>query len=158
MLVDSLEHDKLIALSDHPVCMAWNADETAAGRYFAGQIDEAMIYNVVLTDEQIKQLYDVKSGVMQERTLANKFTLQQNYPNPFNPATTISYTIPANLPVTLKVYDILGKEMATLVDEQQSIGSHTVSFDASALPSGIYVNKLQAGELLTSIKKMMLIR
>jgi len=157
-LVDSLAHDKLIALSEHPVCIGWNSDETAAGRYFEGLIDEAMIYNVVLTNDQIKQLYNIKSDVMQERTLANKFRLQGNYPNPFNPVTTISYTIPATLPVSLKIYNMLGEETATIVDEQQSIGTHSVLFDASALPSGIYVYKLQAGELLTEVKKMMLIR
>jgi hypothetical protein len=158
VLVDSLEHDKLIALSEHPVCMAWNSDETAAGRYFAGQLDEAMIYNVVLSDDQIKQLYDIKSGVMQERTLANSFKLQQNYPNPFNPVTTISYTIPAYLPVTLKVYNMLGEEIGTLVDEQQNIGTYSVSFDGSRLPSGIYVYKIQAGERLMEMKKMILIK
>lgn len=158
VLVDSTAHDQQIALSDHPVCIGWNADESAADRYFAGQIDEAMIYNVALSSDQIRQLYDIKSAVMEKRTLANEFTLQQNYPNPFNPTTSISYTIPANLPVSLKVYDMLGKEVATLVDAQQSIGTHTVEFNAAELSSGLYVYKLQAGELLTQVRKMMVIK
>ena len=156
--VDTVEHDLPIALSDFTVSLAWNSDDGATGRYFAGQLDEAMVYNVALTDEQIAQLYDIKSSVMQERTLANKFRLQQNYPNPFNPVTHISYTIPATLPVTLKIYDTLGQQIATVVNEQQSIGTHTISFDATALASGIYFYKLQAGDRLTEMKKMMLIK
>ena len=158
VLADSLQHDQLIALSDHPVCIGWNADESAADRFYEGQIDEAMIYNVALTNDQIKQLYGIKSDVMQKRTLANEFRLQQNYPNPFNPVTTISYTIPAILPVSLKVYDMLGQEVATIVDEQQSIGTHAATFDAAAFPSGLYVYKLVAGDMLTEVKKMMVIK
>jgi hypothetical protein len=72
--------------------------------------------------------------------------------------TNISYTIPANLPVSLKVYNTVGEEVATLVDEPQMFGTHNVSFNASLLPSGIYFYKLQAGDLLTEMKKMMLVK
>ncbi|MBN1481013.1 T9SS type A sorting domain-containing protein [candidate division KSB1 bacterium] len=156
--VDTVLHDQPIAYSEFPVSIAWNSDDAATGRYFAGQLDEAMIYNVALTEEQVLQLYNIKSEVMEQRTLANKFRLQQNYPNPFNPLTRISYTIPANLPVILKLYDIRGQEVQTLVNEQQRIGTHTVTFDASGLPSGLYFYKLEAGDLLAEMKKMMLIR
>ncbi|MBN1466843.1 T9SS type A sorting domain-containing protein [candidate division KSB1 bacterium] len=156
MPVDTVAHEAMISMSEHSLALAWNSQETS--RFFNGQLDEAMIYNVALTDEQIVQLYNVKSAVMQERTLANSFTLRQNYPNPFNPLTTISYTIPATLPVSLKVYDALGTEVATLVAEQQTIGTHSASFDASALSSGIYFYKLQAGEALMETKKMMLLK
>ena len=155
---DTVELESFIQVTDNTLTMGWNSDPSATGRFFMGQLDEAMIYNVALTDEQILALYNVKSAVMHERSVANKFNLQQNYPNPFNPVTTISYTIPATLPVSLKVYDTLGKEVQTIVDDQQTIGTHTAVFDASALSSGIYFYKLQAGDQLTEIKKMTLIK
>lgn len=152
----TLEEPQFIALSEHAVNLGRDAQNV--DRLFMGQIDEAMIYNVELSAEQIMQLYDIKSDVMYERNVANQFYLRQNYPNPFNPVTNISYTIPAALPVKLKVYDTLGHEVRTLVNEQQSFGTHSVSFDASELPSGIYFYKLQAGDLLTDMKKMISIK
>jgi len=71
------------------------------------------------------------------------FALQQNYPNPFNPATTISYTIPVNSHITLRVFDILGREVAVLIDEEKPAGYHKIHFDASHLPSGIYMYRLE---------------
>jgi hypothetical protein len=87
----------------------------------------------------------------------NSFELKQNYPNPFNPSTVISYTLPTSGEVTLKVYNVLGDEVTTLVNEEKSAGSYEVKFDASQLSSGIYFYKLQAG-LFVETKKMMLIR
>ena len=84
-----------------------------------------------------------------------EFKLQQNYPNPFNPVTTIEYTIPANSNVTLKIYDILGKEITTIVDKYQTQGSYIVNWNASNYSSGIYVYKLTAGSFIES-KKMIL--
>ncbi|RJP66744.1 MAG: T9SS C-terminal target domain-containing protein [Ignavibacteriales bacterium] len=92
------------------------------------------------------------------------FALEQNYPNPFNPVTTIKYSLPvetlrATSPqnVTLKVFDILGKEVATLVNEQQQPGYYSVNFNASKLASGVYIYQLKAGSLITS-KKMILLK
>ena len=87
----------------------------------------------------------------------NVFTLQQNFPNPFNPETIISYSIPNSGVVTLKVYDMLGREIQTLVNEFQSSKTYSVNFDASDLSSGIYLYKLQAGDFLEA-KKMILIK
>lgn len=157
-LVATVEHNLPINITEHDLTLGWNSDPTAAGRFFPGRLDEAMIYNVALTEDEIKQLYNVKSEVMHERTLANQFRLQQNYPNPFNPVTTISYTIPATLPVTLKIYDARGHQVQTLVNERQTIGTHSAVFDASALPSGIYFYKIEAGDRLTETRKMMLIK
>jgi hypothetical protein len=83
--------------------------------------------------------------------------LLQNFPNPFNPETIISYQLPMNNFVTLKVYDVLGKEVTTLVNEWNNAGSYQVTFNGSKLASGIYSYKLQAGDF-TSIKKMILLK
>ncbi len=85
------------------------------------------------------------------------FKLDQNYPNPFNPTTTISYTLPEKGIASIKVYDVLGKEVATLLNGIQEAGSNKVKFDASNLASGLYIYKIQAGQY-TASKKMMLIK
>jgi hypothetical protein len=83
------------------------------------------------------------------------YLLSQNYPNPFNPSTTISFSIPTSEFVTLKVYDVLGREVATLVNEQLRAGSYSYNFTASNLTSGVYLYKLQAGKY-SETKKMVL--
>jgi len=85
------------------------------------------------------------------------YQLKQNYPNPFNPVTTINYQIPELSFVTLKVYDVLGSEVAILVNEEKLIGRYEVEFDGSELTSGIYFYKLQAGDFIET-KKMILIK
>jgi len=85
------------------------------------------------------------------------FNLQQNFPNPFNPSTLINYQIPSNSFVKIKVYDPLGKEICTLVNEQKDAGSYSVNFSAQELSSGVYFYTLQAGDFV-SIKKMILIK
>jgi hypothetical protein len=79
----------------------------------------------------------------------------KNYPNPFNPTTTISYTLKENTYVKLTVYDRLGREVKTLVDENKSAGNHTIEFTASGLPSGIYFYRIKTNER-TEVKKMIL--
>jgi photosystem II stability/assembly factor-like uncharacterized protein len=86
-----------------------------------------------------------------------KFSLEQNYPNPFNPSTTIRYQIPQDGIVTLKIYNILGSEVATLVNEEKVAGKYEVNFNASSLASGVYVYKIQSGSFIKS-KKMILIK
>lgn len=86
-----------------------------------------------------------------------EFKLEQNYPNPFNPNTVISYQLPVIGKTTLKVYDILGSEIVTLVNEEQQPGYYEVQFDGNNIASGIYVYRLQAGDHV-SIKKMMVLK
>jgi len=89
--------------------------------------------------------------------IADSYELYQNYPNPFNPVTTINYVIPKNGLVTLKVYDILGKEVATLINGYQNAGFQSVQFNGSYLSSGIYFYKISAGNF-SDVKKMILIK
>jgi hypothetical protein len=92
-----------------------------------------------------------------DEIIANDFSLDQNYPNPFNPNTTINYSLGERSQVTLKVYDVLGSEVATLVNTTQEAGKHNVTFDASKLSSGLYIYTINAGNF-TSSKKMMLLK
>jgi hypothetical protein len=85
------------------------------------------------------------------------FRLMQNYPNPFNPSTVISYSIPMSTLVTLKVYDVLGRQVATLVNEQQAPGLHSITLNAGELASGVYFYQLQAGNTVQA-KKLMVIK
>ncbi len=85
------------------------------------------------------------------------FALHQNYPNPFNPITVISYDLPLNSRVSLKVYDLLGKEISSLVDAIQESGVKSVEFDASNLASGVYLYRIQAGDFVAS-KKLVVIK
>jgi len=89
--------------------------------------------------------------------IPTQFALEQNYPNPFNPATTIKFSIPEVSKVTLKIYDILGREVSTLVNEVRNAGNHEVNFDASNLASGMYIYSIKAGDY-TASKKMMLLK
>jgi len=106
----------------------------------------------------IYRTYDITlTGVEKDTKPVNGFELNQNYPNPFNPATSIKYSVPATSKVTLKVYDVLGKEVATLVNSVKAAGSYVVNFDASKLASGMYIYTLNTGNYSSS-KKMMLLK
>jgi len=95
--------------------------------------------------------------VENEKTLPANYVLYQNYPNPFNPNTMIRWEIPEAGNVTLKIYDVLGNEIVTLINEVKQAGSYELEFDATALPSGIYFNRLQVGKFIET-KKMVLIK
>lgn len=105
--------------------------------------------------------FDTQRAVPVEETAMNTpehFKLKQNYPNPFNPTTTIGYDLPANSRVTLKVYDLLGREVVTLVNNRrQTAGQHRISFDASSLASGMYIYRLESSSF-TATRKMMLVK
>ncbi len=94
---------------------------------------------------------------VEDETLPADFTLSQNYPNPFNPTTKINYALPKDEFVTLKVFNILGEEVAKLVEGRVTAGSHSVEFDASNLSSGTYIYRLTAGKFV-STKKMILLK
>ncbi len=100
---------------------------------------------------------DMPTGVNDGSQVARSFNLNQNYPNPFNPSTKIDYTLPEKSNVSLKIYDVLGKEVASLVNATQEAGNHSVNFNASKLASGLYIYTLKSGNNVMS-KKMMLLK
>jgi len=100
---------------------------------------------------------DFGLDVEQEEMVIHKFELSQNYPNPFNPTTKIKYLIPEISFVRIKVYDVLGNEVVTLVNEEKPVGSYEIKFDGTGLTSGIYFSRLQAGSFVET-KKMILIK
>ena len=91
----------------------------------------------------------------EESTIPSTFSLEQNYPNPFNPTTTIRFSLANNEFVSLKIYDVLGKEISTLISEEMNAGTYTVNWNASALPSGVYFYRLQAKNF-SETKKLVL--
>ena len=107
--------------------------------------------------EEIFLYYSQPTSVESEKNIVEEYLLSQNYPNPFNPSTTIKYQIPNAGNVTLKVFDILGREVTTLVDEFKNEGRYEVTFNASKLASGVYIYKIQSGDFVNS-KKMILIK
>lgn len=118
------------------------------GKIFAAAVEYGMLIfeNELITDV-----------ARDTEIIPTEFTLQQNYPNPFNPSTKISYSIPSSEYVTLKIYDILGSEIALLVNKEQTAGFYNVEFNATNFPSGIYIYTLQFGNRMTS-KKMILLK
>ena len=109
------------------------------------------VYERKLFSTIISSIDDSKFGV-------EDFRLAQNYPNPFNPTTNITYTLPQLSFVTLKVYDVLGNEIITLVNEEKVTGTYEIEFDSSELTSGVYFYRLQAGQGFVETKKMILIK
>ena len=97
------------------------------------------------------------TGIKDESLSITDYKLNQNYPNPFNPSTTISFSIPVQGNVSLKIYDVLGKEVVTLVDEMKSAGSYQITFDATQLASGMYFYRLDTKNF-SEVKKMILIK
>ncbi len=110
---------------------------------------------------ELAQINDVLTNgitaVEKTSEVPQQFQLQQNYPNPFNPTTIINYRIPVNTYVTLKVYDLLGNLVKTLVDNYQAQGEYSINFNAGNLASGVYFYRLQAGSF-TAAKKLLLLK
>lgn len=126
-----------------------------------GDIDvaELRLWNFALSDSQVAKLGNVVlTGVQRSsNVVATNYELSQNYPNPFNPSTKIDFSILVDGWVSVKVYNLLGQEVATIVNQQLQAGKHIATFNGSSLSSGVYFYKLEAGSF-TSIKKMMLLK
>lgn len=115
-------------------------------------------YMIVLhSNFEIVNILNPPTKVETEQNLPTEYSLSQNYPNPFNPTTTIRYQLPEGGRTLLKVYNLLGKEMASLIDKEQPAGNHEISFDASQLPSGVYFYRIQVNGF-TQTKTMMILK
>ncbi len=110
-----------------------------------------------LTGTNIELFYKTITDVNENDFLISKFELSQNYPNPFNPTTIINYSVPKQANVSLKIYNILGKEVKILVNEYKQIGNYKIQLNASSLPSGIYIYRLQSGDF-SETKKLILLK
>ena len=136
------------------------AHSTYSGDFaWVGRIHEIAIYNKALSDDEVLFLFNEGVPAVEDQNgqLPEAFSLLQNYPNPFNPSTTIRFSLPSSGFTSLKVYDVLGKEVATLVNGMRKAGMNSVQFNAPYSPSGIYFYTLQSGSF-TETKKMMLVK
>jgi hypothetical protein len=106
---------------------------------------------------KFKDVPDIVGVERNEKGVPTGFSLSQNYPNPFNPTTRIQYSVPSTQYISLKVYDVLGRELSTLVSEVKPPGTYTVEWDARGLPSGVYFYRMQAGHF-TETRKLVLLR
>jgi hypothetical protein len=137
-------------------------EAAAIYNYFLVEEDRSLgIHNPAFTVALLQASIDVATGVNSVDTRGFspiEYSLSQNYPNPFNPTTQIDYTIKKAGKVEVKVYDVLGREVATLVNKEMTPGKYTADFDASNLASGIYVYRIQAGSDFAAVKKMVLLK
>jgi hypothetical protein len=121
--------------------------------YLKGWLETRMVWiDENLTGECLSSVKEHQGGVPDE------FSLNQNYPNPFNPITNIEYRISKFEFVTLKIYNMLGQEVATLVSEWQPVGYHQVQWDASGFVSGVYLYRLSTNKGFTQTKKLVIIK
>ncbi len=127
-----------------------NVDMNGSGEY---TVTQPSIFNKLKLFINFNNVTDVPT----ESIMVNDFNLEQNYPNPFNPSTKIKYSIPSSELVQIKVYDLIGNEVSTLVNEIQSAGNHEVIFNANKLGSGIYFYQLRVGSK-TLTQKMTLLK
>jgi len=131
----------------------------AADIPWAGRIHEIAIYKKALSVEEVVFLFDKGLTSVEDKNaqLPDAFSLSQNYPNPFNPRTTIEFSLVKSGHTSLVVYDMLGKHVATLVNDELEAGHHTVNFNASNLSAGVYFYSLNSGDF-SSVKKLILLK
>jgi len=111
----------------------------------------------VFKDSSYLKVFYTPVSVDEDKYFPSHFALEQNYPNPFNPSTTFRYSIPTHSKVVIKVYDVLGNEIATLMDEEKTVGTYELTWNAKNHSSGIYFYTISAGSFIET-KKMILLR
>ncbi|PKL84371.1 MAG: hypothetical protein CVV24_00070 [Ignavibacteriae bacterium HGW-Ignavibacteriae-3] len=138
--------------------MSWNDFTNQQNTIYYGMTNQNNVVDI-LNDAWVINRNEINWNVtaVEIDKLPLHYALEQNYPNPFNPETVIAYTLPARSFVSLKVYDLLGRQMAVLVDEDKRAGNYRVKFNGTDFSSGVYFYKLQT-EKATSIKKMLLVK
>jgi outer membrane protein assembly factor BamB len=173
------DHEKNIYLARSSVDSTWSASLLKLSEsgelqweYDVNQItyDHLFLYKIIVKDSSLfvgGDPYDslTKSNILimkldqksstdvgNDNMLSTSYELKQNYPNPFNPSTIIKYSIPQPSKVVIKVFDIIGNEVVTLINEEKPVGNYRVEFNATGLPSGIYFYKLQAGNFVQTKK------
>lgn len=130
---------------------------------FIGKMDEFRLYKRALSDAEVAYLWNMDipcgtvTGITNNSDVPETYSLYQNYPNPFNPTTKISFALPKAGFVTIKVFNVIGKEVAVLLNENKQAGMYLIDFNASYLPSGIYFYKININDF-TDVKKMILVR
>jgi len=138
-------------------------NENGGSTYLDNELGFGVNHSMMLQDGPAVEIlfnFGVQAPVgveVENNSTPKTYALSQNYPNPFNPATTIKYSVPSAQFVTLKVFNLLGQEVATLINQEQNAGNYIVRFDASGLSSGIYFYSLQAGNF-NETRKMMLMK
>jgi hypothetical protein len=128
--------------------------------YFADfELGNEVVYGTGQTDIQQYEIYVNSSplSVASPEPIPGRYNLSYNYPNPFNPATTINFSIPTSEFISVKVYDINGTELITLISETLSIGEHSVEWDGGDYPSGIYIARISSGNYFQT-RKMLLVK
>ena len=126
-------------------------------------VEQPIQYYVRIDFSGFKKIIDTLGGVEINVEIPADYTLLQNFPNPFNPMTTISYSLPEESNVTIKIFNTLGNEVGTIVNERQNTGSYNVSYNAMSLSSGVYFYRIEAYSLKDSrvfieTKKMSVIK
>jgi len=161
------EIQRIVVGTTHELSLQWekvgfveghgNSNSAKQYSYVDNSVRAGQSYSYRLKQIDFDGQFEYSSVVNVEVGVPMEFSLTQNYPNPFNPSTSIEYSVPSNEFVTLKVYDVLGNTVSTLVNENKEAGKYNVSFDASNLTSGIYFYSINAGGF-TQVKKMMLVK
>jgi hypothetical protein len=159
---EAVEFPVTIQSDTYPVTITWNVNKGTASYVLTdgvgGRLLTAKSMNgegsMKITNSSVTKFSVKLTG---DGQLPKEYALAQNYPNPFNPSTTIGFAIPQGSFTTLKVYNILGQEVATLVNEEMKPGTYEVNWSASSNSSGVYLFRLQAGKF-TETRRMILLK